>query len=186
MLLLLLSAFIMIPYMIVSIRIINHPFHKHVSQRGLLNARLSHTHPLDMSQRSTPATVSPLSRSFLDASTAIDDLTRSLADYSRVSTPEPPSHLPRCECNTEESEYTRAWLAVKAKLESRLVLSAGASYNPFVTRFKLITHRGWAGFVTETRSIRSEDAGPSPFQFSFVRLSTNLSRPRSVLTSERN
>ncbi|KAH9998330.1 hypothetical protein BJV77DRAFT_1064847 [Russula vinacea] len=77
-----------------------------------------------MSQRSTPATVSPLSRSFLDASTAVDDLTRSLADYSRVSTPEPPPHLPGCECNTEHSEYTRAWLAVKAKLESRLVLSA--------------------------------------------------------------
>ena len=80
---------------------------------------------------STPATVSPLSRSFLDASTAIDDLTRSLADYSRVSTPDPPPHLPGCECNTEDSEYTRAWLAVKAKLESRLILSAGASYNPW-------------------------------------------------------
>lgn len=81
-------------------------------------------HRLDMSQRSTPATASPLSRSFLDANTAIDDLTRSLADYSRVSTPEPPSHLPGCECNAEDSEYTKAWLAVKAKLESRLVLSA--------------------------------------------------------------
>ena len=80
-----------------------------------------------MSQRSTPATVSPLSRSFLDANTAVDDLTRSLADYSRVSTPEPPSHLQGCECNADDSEYTRAWLAVKAKLESRLVLSAGVS-----------------------------------------------------------
>jgi hypothetical protein len=76
---------------------------------------------------STPATVSPLSRSFLDANTAVDDLTRSLADYSRASTPEPPSHLPGCGCSAEDSEYTRAWLAVKAKLESRLVLSAGAS-----------------------------------------------------------
>jgi hypothetical protein len=86
-----------------------------------------------MSQESTPATSSPLSRSFLDASTAIDDLTRSLVDYSRVSTPEPPSHFPGCQCNTdsEDNEYTKAWLAVKAKLESRLVLSAGASYNPW-------------------------------------------------------
>jgi len=75
---------------------------------------------------STPASNSPLSRSFLDASTAIDDLTRSLSDYSRVSTPEPPG----CECNAEDSEYTKAWLAVKAKLESRLVLSAGASETP--------------------------------------------------------
>lgn len=80
---------------------------------------------------STPATGSPLSRSFIDASSAIDDLTRSLVDYSRVSTPEPSSHLPRCQCDTEDSEYTRAWLAVKAKLESRLVLSAGAWYNPW-------------------------------------------------------
>ena len=80
-----------------------------------------------MSQETgTPATGSPLSRSFIDASSAIDDLTRSLVDYSRVSTPEPPSHLPRCQCDTEDSEYTKAWLAVKAKLESRLVLSAGA------------------------------------------------------------
>ncbi|KAH9960468.1 hypothetical protein BC827DRAFT_1207953 [Russula dissimulans] len=77
-----------------------------------------------MSQLSTPPSNSPLSRSFLDASTAIDDLTRSLSDYSRISTPEPPSHLPVCECNAEDSEYTKAWLAVKAKLESRLVLSA--------------------------------------------------------------
>jgi len=83
-----------------------------------------------MSQGSTPATNSPLSRSFIDASTAIDDLTRSLVDYSRVSTPEPPSHLAGCQCSTEESEYSKAWLAVKAKLESRLVLSAGASCNP--------------------------------------------------------
>ncbi|KAI0306900.1 hypothetical protein B0F90DRAFT_1622869 [Multifurca ochricompacta] len=78
-----------------------------------------------MSQGSTTPGPSSPSRSFLDASTAIDDLTRSLTDYSRVSTPEPPSHLPGCECPTAESnEYTKAWLAVKAKLESQLVLSA--------------------------------------------------------------
>lgn len=77
----------------------------------------------------TPASSSPLSSSFLDASTAIDDLTPSLADYSRVSTPEPPSHRAGCECDAEDSEYTKAWLAVKAKLESRLVLSAGVSYT---------------------------------------------------------
>jgi hypothetical protein len=78
---------------------------------------------------STTAPDSP-SHSFLDASTAIDDLTRSLADYSPISTPEPPSHLPGCECNTEDGEYTKAWLALKAKLESRLVLSAGTFFKP--------------------------------------------------------
>ena len=135
--------------------------------RGHLNARLSqslhlHSHRLDMSHLSTPATVSPLSRSFLDANTAVDDLTHSLADYSRVSTPEPPSHLPGCECNADDSEYTRAWLAVKAKLESRLVLSAGVSLNsrPSIL-FRLIVHRGWSSLVAETRSICSEDTGPS-------------------------
>jgi hypothetical protein len=138
-----------------------------------------------MSHKSTPATVSPLSRSFLDANTAVDDLTRSLADYSRVSTPEPPSHLPGCKCNAEDSEYTRAWLAVKAKLENRLVLSAGASYNSCPsTRFRLIVHRGWASLVTETRSICSEDAGPSASlqTTSLLDCPLNLSRPRSVLT----
>lgn len=143
------------------------------------------TRPLGMSQRSTPATASPLSRSFLDANTAVDDLTRSLADYSRVSTPEPPSHLPGCECSAEDSEYTRAWLAVKAKLESRLVLSAGASYNSrSSTRFRLIVHRGWASLVAETRSICSEDAGPSaslPIA-PLLGCLLNLSRLRTVLT----
>ena len=144
-----------------------------------------------MSQRSTPATVSPLSRSFLDANTAVDDLTRSLADYSRVSTPEPPSHLPGCECNAEDNEYTRAWLAVKAKLESRLVLSAGVSYNSWSsTRFRLIIHRGWASLVAETRSICSEDAGPSASlpTASLLTCPLNLSRSRSALTrpSEQN
>lgn len=78
-----------------------------------------------MSQESTPGPSSPSSRSFLDASSAIDDLTHSLTDYSRVSTPEPPSHASGCNCNTNDSEYTKAWMAVKTKLETRLVLSAG-------------------------------------------------------------
>ncbi|KAI9447748.1 hypothetical protein H4582DRAFT_1803065 [Lactarius indigo] len=77
-----------------------------------------------MSQDSTPGPSSPSSRSFLDASSAIDDLTHSLTDYSRVSTPEPPSHASGCNCNTDDSEYTKAWMAVKTKLENRLVLSA--------------------------------------------------------------
>ncbi|KAH9048949.1 hypothetical protein EDB84DRAFT_1261589 [Lactarius hengduanensis] len=77
-----------------------------------------------MSQDSTPGPSSPSSRSFLDASSAVDDLTHSLTDYSRVSTPEPPSHASGCNCNIDDSEYTKAWMAVKTKLENRLVLSA--------------------------------------------------------------
>ncbi len=81
-----------------------------------------------MSQASTPGPISP-SPSFLDASSVIDDLTRSLTDYSRVSTPEPPTHAQGCSCNTNDSEYTKAWMAVKTKLENRLVLSAGALHT---------------------------------------------------------
>jgi hypothetical protein len=148
-------------------------------------------HPLrlDMSHRSTPATVSPLSRSFLDASTAIDDLTRSLADYSRVSTPEPPSHLPRCECDTEDSEYTRAWLAVKAKLESRLVLSAGASYVPWfhpiltdhAKRLGKPCYRDTKHMFGGCRSVPLLLRCSVPFNCPL-----NLPRTRSVLTIERN
>lgn len=83
---------------------------------------------LNMSQESTPGPSSP-SHSFLDASSAIDDVTRSFTDYSRIQTPDLPSHVSDCNCNTDDTEYTKAWMAVKAKLESRLVLSAGASHT---------------------------------------------------------
>ncbi|KAI0040645.1 hypothetical protein FA95DRAFT_1527426 [Auriscalpium vulgare] len=78
--------------------------------------------PLDghLLRSSSPA--SP-SRSLYDATTAIDDLTRSLADFSRVATPEPLNDTGCC-CSSEDCAYTKAWVAVKSKLESRLVLSA--------------------------------------------------------------
>lgn len=104
-----------------------------------------------MSQDSTPGPSSPSSRSYLDASSAIDDLTRSLTDYSRVSTPEPPSHASDCSCNTNDSEYTKAWMAVKTKLESRLVLSAGALHTALAHTWHMsTTRRGWASLATET------------------------------------
>ena len=107
-------------------------------------------HNIDMSQESTPGPSSPSSRSFLDASSAIDDLTRSLTDYSRVTTPEPSSHASGCNCNTDDSEYTKAWMAVKAKLESRLVLSAGALHIALAHTWPMpTTHRGRASLATE-------------------------------------
>ncbi|THH13571.1 hypothetical protein EW146_g6666 [Bondarzewia mesenterica] len=66
---------------------------------------------------------SPLTSSLFAATSAIDDLTRSLANFSRVSTPEPSTSLSCC-CAREDCEYTKAWLAVKLKLESRLILAA--------------------------------------------------------------
>ncbi|ETW84224.1 hypothetical protein HETIRDRAFT_433142 [Heterobasidion irregulare TC 32-1] len=66
---------------------------------------------------------SPLTSSLFAATSAIDDLTRSLADFSRVSTPEPHTVLTCC-CAREDCEYTKAWLVVKSKLENRLILAA--------------------------------------------------------------
>ncbi|KAI0265101.1 hypothetical protein BC834DRAFT_970298 [Gloeopeniophorella convolvens] len=110
--------------------------------------------PRDVSRESTPGPSSP-SPSFLDASTAIDDLTRTLADYSRVSTPEPPSHAHGYDCASDDSDYTKAWLAVKAKLESRLVLSAEVGqallqrHEAYVRRMQAAEHAGSRAKATE-------------------------------------
>lgn len=68
---------------------------------------------------------SPLASSLFDATANIDDLTNSLANFSRVDTPEPAAALTCC-CGKEDCEHLKAWQAFKAKLESRLILSAGA------------------------------------------------------------
>ncbi|KAH8982398.1 hypothetical protein EDB92DRAFT_1952297 [Lactarius akahatsu] len=115
-----------------------------------------------MSQDSTPGPSSPSSRSFLDASSAIDDLTHSLTDYSRVSTPEPPSHASGCNCNTDDSEYTKAWMAVKTKLENRLVLSAEVGqallrrHETYVRRMQAAEH------VNELESLDGESSDLDP------------------------
>lgn len=63
-----------------------------------------------------------LANSLHRATTNIDDLTQALADFSRVPSPEPP--LASCCCGKEECEHAKAWAALKARLESRLILSA--------------------------------------------------------------
>ncbi|KAI0320214.1 hypothetical protein OF83DRAFT_1169499 [Amylostereum chailletii] len=73
------------------------------------------------SRSTTPG--SPSRSSLYDATNAIDDLTRSFANFSRVATPEPPGEDHTCS-GRDDCDYTKAWLAVKSKLESRLVLSA--------------------------------------------------------------
>lgn len=69
------------------------------------------------SRASTPQ--SPLAK----AATTIDDLTVALSNFSRAPTPDP---VIVCCCRREECESTRAWASFRAKLESRLVLSAGS------------------------------------------------------------
>ncbi|TFY83117.1 hypothetical protein EWM64_g892 [Hericium alpestre] len=66
---------------------------------------------------------SPRASSLYDATTAIDTLVRSLADFTRVATPDSPNSLTCC-CGREECEHAVAWRALKARLESRLVMSA--------------------------------------------------------------
>ncbi|KAL1747263.1 hypothetical protein HDZ31DRAFT_32388 [Schizophyllum fasciatum] len=76
-----------------------------------------------MSHPSRPATPeSVLANSLYRATTNIDDLTKALTDFSRVPSPEPP--LASCCCGREDCEHAKAWAALKARLESRLILSA--------------------------------------------------------------
>ena len=71
--------------------------------------------------------------SLRNVTATIDKLTTSLSNHSRSSSPEPP-HVTTCCCGRDDCENARAWLAYKAKLEGRLVLSAGefymTSYSP--------------------------------------------------------
>ncbi|KIY51651.1 hypothetical protein FISHEDRAFT_36832 [Fistulina hepatica ATCC 64428] len=73
-----------------------------------------------LSRSSTPET--PMSSSLHRATVTIDDLTRALADYSRVSSPELPSSLPCC-CG-QDCVNVKAWQELKSRLERRLILSA--------------------------------------------------------------
>ncbi|KAJ7649875.1 hypothetical protein FB45DRAFT_1075653 [Roridomyces roridus] len=77
---------------------------------------------------SPPTPDSPLTNrdSLYDATVTIDDLTQALDNVSRVPSPEPLSALCCC-CGLDDCENLQAWLAVKARLESRLTLSADAS-----------------------------------------------------------
>lgn len=92
-----------------------------------------------MSLDSRPLTPdSQLASSLHRATTTIDELTNALTSASRLSSPEP-ENVCTCCCGREECENSRAWAALKAKLESRLVLSAGA-YNGLLTAVARIAY----------------------------------------------
>ncbi|KAI6100269.1 hypothetical protein F5141DRAFT_327838 [Pisolithus sp. B1] len=57
------------------------------------------------------------------STSTIDDLTLALNNLSGVSSPEPLQNVLCC-CGQEECEATKDWLALKSKLEGRLILSA--------------------------------------------------------------
>ncbi|KAI1795112.1 hypothetical protein LXA43DRAFT_1178999 [Ganoderma leucocontextum] len=66
---------------------------------------------------------SQLTSSLYRVTTTIDELTRTLTSVSRFSSPEP-DNVTTCCCGREDCEASKAWAAIKSKLESRLVLSA--------------------------------------------------------------
>ena len=67
---------------------------------------------------------SPLESSLYHATSTIDDLTTALANFSRVPSAEPPSTVACCR-GKENWENLKSWLALKSRLASRLILSAG-------------------------------------------------------------
>ncbi|KNZ78618.1 hypothetical protein J132_11059 [Termitomyces sp. J132] len=64
-----------------------------------------------------------MNNSLHNANSTIDDLTLALANFSTVSSPELDRILTCC-CGKENCENARAWSELKARLESRLILSA--------------------------------------------------------------
>jgi hypothetical protein len=75
---------------------------------------------------SRPATPhSPLTSSLYHATSTIDDLTAALANFSRVPSPEPLEAVTCC-CKQDDCENLKAWLELKSRLGSRLILSAGS------------------------------------------------------------
>lgn len=79
--------------------------------------------PAQSSRASSPmSTISDLDPHRHQDSKTFDDLTLALANFSRAQTPDAPAG---CCCMRENCESMRTWADVRAKLESRLVLSAG-------------------------------------------------------------
>lgn len=109
-----------------------------------------------------PATPdSPLASSLYHAASTIDDLTLALTNFSRIPSPELQSQICCC-CGTEECEATKAWLALKAKLESRLVLSAGESVcQGEHHQFPNPPRRSWVCITAAPRGVCGQTRGSS-------------------------
>ena len=112
-----------------------------------------HNEDANVSRPTTPE--SPWTNSLHHATTTIDDLTTALTNFSRVPSPEPPSTLTCC-CGKEDCENVVSWLAMKSRLESRLILSAGKYVIGRVNRRVLkVAIRGGAGIAPAARGIRA-------------------------------
>ena len=101
-----------------------------------------------------PATPDSALASGLQPTSPIDDLTLALTNFSRVPSPELLQNLCCC-CGEEDCETTKNWLALKSKLENRLILSAGESKAAWFVQHCHVLYRGRLCFVTETRGLRA-------------------------------
>lgn len=68
-----------------------------------------------------------MNNSFHNADSTIDDSTLALANFPRALSPESDKILTCC-CGKEDCEKAKAWSELRARLESRLVLSAGVQF----------------------------------------------------------
>jgi hypothetical protein len=82
----------------------------------------------------TPTRVhSPMAHSLVKANASVDELEHALAGFSRAHSPEPAQALACCGAHDQDQcAHLRAWTAVKARLESRLTLSARACAPPAI------------------------------------------------------
>lgn len=100
----------------------DHPFLILTTHPVTITLSLMHEPEYGISPQETPG--SPRPSSLYHATTTINDLTLALANFSRVPSPEPPAGLECC-CGVEHCTNLNAWLELKSRLESRLILSAG-------------------------------------------------------------
>ncbi|KIY70393.1 hypothetical protein CYLTODRAFT_435731 [Cylindrobasidium torrendii FP15055 ss-10] len=105
----------------------------------------------------------PSGRNSLDlAANTIDDLTIALANFSRVPSPEPPS-LVTCCCAKEDCEHMHAWLSMKNRLESRLILSAEVGqallqrHEAYVRRHELRKRSGSVNFDEDEPTLDEQE-----------------------------
>ena len=81
----------------------------------------------------------------------LDDLTLALTNFSSF---ELLQNLFYC-CGEGDRETPKNWLALKSKLENKLILGAGESKATWFVQHCHILYRGWLCFVTEVRGLRA-------------------------------
>lgn len=81
----------------------------------------------DLTRPGSPdSPLSPMGRNFDLSSSTIDELTSVLNDLNRAPA-SLDTHGLTCCCGKDACQNTLAWLDIKSKLETRLILSAGKS-----------------------------------------------------------